>query len=135
MAWNDNKWVFKVFIRWLIMRDNIKLKEQIDYQIKMNKISFEKLLENGLSDTSKIIIDFFYYSKNEKSLQKLKYILYEETDYDIELHLDIELEVWVLTGQTKPTKISLEILNQWIEWMCTVWYNNWCDFDGWGTEL
>ena len=102
------------------MRDNIKLKEQIDYQIKMNKISFEKLLENGLSDTSKIIIDFFYYSKNEKSLQKLKYILYEETDYDIELHLDIELEVWVLTGQTKPTKISLEILNQWIEWMCAV---------------
>jgi hypothetical protein len=39
---------------------------------------------------------------------------------------------WVVTGTTQPTKVSLDILNDWVESMVAAGFDRDCAFDGWG---
>ena len=38
-------------------------------------------------------------------------------------------------GTTQKTKITLEILNQWVTWMVAAGVDHGCLFDGWGTSV
>ena len=38
-------------------------------------------------------------------------------------------------GNTQLTKISPDILGEWIDWMVTAGLERDCEFDGWGTEV
>ena len=41
---------------------------------------------------------------------------------------------WEVTGTTQPTKVSLEILDEWVAWMVAAGFEHGgCRFDGWGT--
>jgi hypothetical protein len=42
---------------------------------------------------------------------------------------------WTVAGSTQLTRISPEILDQWVDWMVAAGLERNCEFDGWGTEI
>jgi hypothetical protein len=39
---------------------------------------------------------------------------------------------WTVTGSTRETKVSHDILDQWVTWMVAAGFETGCEFDGWG---
>lgn len=100
----------------------------------MNELTWNKLIESGLTEQSQIRIDFFYASETKESAHDLERFLTEQTDYETSVDSANGTE-WIITGKTQATTISFEILNQWVEWMIIAGAQFNCIFDGWGVEL
>jgi hypothetical protein len=99
-------------------------------QLTMNPKTWAELQEHGVDESSQLRLDFFYDAPGEREAQSLTAFLRAETDYDVTA--DGSQEQWSVTGTTQPTAVSLEILNQWVDWMVTAGAEHACEFDGWG---
>ncbi len=48
----------------------------------------------------------------------------------------LSMKAWSVSGSTQPTAVSLDILNEWIQWMVSAGAaNGGCEFDGWGAPV
>jgi hypothetical protein len=58
------------------------------------------------------------------------------TDYDVRIGSSGSFfrRRWRVESTTQETKISQEILDQWVTWMVAAGGECGCDFDGWGTS-
>jgi hypothetical protein len=107
-------------------------RENLLHQLKMNKVAWSKLTERGYQLGTPISLDFAFIAFDEGKAKDLKGFLDEETDYETRVIFN---ESWEVTGKTRETEISLDVLNQWVEWMVTAGQNFECEFDGWGAEV
>jgi Regulator of ribonuclease activity B len=103
-------------------------------QLAMNKISWQKLVQNGLTSNDEVQLDFWYYAANKENAEALKAFLEKETDYEVLVEVSGN-SMWNIKGHTQKTEISLDILNQWVEWMVIAGQEFECQFDGWGVQL
>jgi len=110
--------------------------ENLANQLEMNKKTFAKLVANGLTPETEVRLEFYYVAESELSATELSGLLSSETDYEVAVVPPNESEsTWLVTGNTNPTVLSLEILDQWVDWMVTAGKEHNCQFDGWGTEI
>lgn len=101
-------------------------------QMDMNPTTFGRLTELGLTPETLVRLDFAYECPNEPAAQALLQFLRADTDYDFTVTRESDVE---LRGTTQPTAITLDILNQWVFWMCRAGVEHGdCIFDGWGTS-
>jgi Regulator of ribonuclease activity B len=107
--------------------------EVVELQHRMNRLTFRRLLELGLSSSDELRLDFTFVADDEEAARQLLAYLNTETNYDVEVALGAG--VWSLTGTTQATLVTLEILDQWVEWMAAVGIEHQCEFDGWGTSI
>jgi regulator of RNase E activity RraB len=105
----------------------------VELQQRMNRLTFQRLLELGLSPDHELNLDFAFVADDEESLRALSKYLTLETDY--ELVVGVSDGAWSLTGTTQPTQVTLEILDKWVEWMAHAGVSHRCEFDGWGTSI
>ena len=108
-------------------------------QVAMNSQTWAALQEHGVTESSELRLDFFYVAPGESEGEALAQFLRAETDYDVEVRSAkkgmLSKKQWSVTGSTQPTKVSLEILNQWVGWMVAAGAENGgCEFDGWGAQ-
>lgn len=108
--------------------------EIIENQLAMNISSWQTLVQNGLMPDDEVQIDFWYYTTNKENAEALKSFIEEETDYEVSVETSSN-SVWNVKGRTQKTEISLDILNEWVEWMVTAGQEFECQFDGWGIQL
>ena len=108
--------------------------EIIENQLAMNQISWQKLVQNGLTSDDEVRLDFWYYTTNKENAESLKVFLQNETDYEVSIEASNN-SVRSINGQTQKTEISLAILNEWVEWMVLAGQEFECQFDGWGVQL
>ena len=102
-------------------------------QMDMNPLTFARLTGLGPTPETPVRLDFAYECQSEASAGSLLEYLREETDYNLTLSRDGGI---TLRGTTQPTAISLDILQQWVFWMCRAGVEHGdCRFDGWGTPL
>jgi len=111
----------------------------LSQQLAMNPKTWEALQEHGVTEDSELRLEFFYVAPGESEAQNLVTCLQDETDYDVEARSHkkgmLSKRGWIVTGHTQPTKVSLEILNEWVDWMVTAGAEHGgCEFDGWGAE-
>jgi regulator of RNase E activity RraB len=105
-------------------------------QLAMNAETWQTLLRNGLKPDTELQLDFLFRSPDEKRAEGLKELL-EEYDYEVEVsegETSSEGE-WLVSGKTIPTALSLEKLDQWVEWMVAAGKEYDSEFDGWGTSV
>ena len=103
-------------------------------QIAMNQGTWKALLAHGLKPESEVELDFHYYAQSK---ERFGAYLRTETGYAVAVQSSgnwLKRKWWV-NGTTKKTKITLEILNQWAEWMVAKGCEHGCTFDGWGTSV
>lgn len=108
-------------------------------QLAMNPQTWAALQEHGVDESTMLRLDFFYVAPGQAEAEALGGFLREETDYDVDVHSIkkgmLSKKQWSVTGTTQPTAVSLDILDQWVDWMVSAGAENGgCEFDGWGAQ-
>ena len=106
-------------------------------QLAMNSQTWATLQGHGATEQSELRLDFSYNARNQESAEALCAFLQEETDYEVRVESDGSLfgRKWRVEGTTQATKVSQEILDEWVTWMVTAGKDKACAFDGWGTSI
>ena len=122
------------------MNDNVqeaddRYRSLLESQLAMNKVTWVRMQELGVTDSTELVLEFAYYATQEIEARALERVLNAETDYAVEVGQLEDDVVWVVQGSTQPTTLTLEKLDQWVEWMVTVGLHNGCEFDGWGAPV
>ena len=111
--------------------------EILAQQLEMNPHTLAHLERAGLRPDTKVRLDFMYLAPDKTAAEALQHLLKQQTDYDVSVRSEGGLlrKKWLLSGQTQPTSITREILDQWVTWMVAAGEEAGCEFDGWGTEV
>lgn len=115
-----------------------KHRETLARQLAMNKQTWETLQEVGVTEESELRLDFFYVAPGDQPAHALAAFLQAETDYDVQVVSSgggfLKKKAWSVTGSTQPTKVSADVLDDWVTWMVAAGFNEGCEFDGWGAQ-
>jgi hypothetical protein len=114
----------------------------LELQLHRNRDIWATLQEHGADADRELRLGFLYVAPGEPEAQALVAFLGEETDYDLRAQSrpgggapDAEAE-WVVIGTTQPTAVTLELLDDWVEWMITAGAAAGpCAFDGWAAQV
>jgi hypothetical protein len=124
----------------------------LELQLIRNRDVWAGLQERGVVADTALRLGFIYVAPGESEAQALVDLLREETDYDVDVHArrdegpadeDLDLEAdpdpedaWYVIGTTQPTPVTLELLDDWVEWMIAAGAAAGpCAFDGWAAQL
>jgi hypothetical protein len=107
----------------------------LERQLAMNVQTWNALRGHGVTEETYLKLDFSYDAPTRAAADELAKLLREETDYDV-ADPRPSGSSFVLTGTTQETKVSLDILNQWVDWMYAAGRQcDSCEFDGWGAQV
>ena len=115
------------------MVSDVKYQELLAKQLAMNGKTLERLVINGLKDDTEVQLDFFYYGQDEEAGQRFVDFLLKESGYNAAIAKDDD--GWAVTGKTKNTRVTKEILDRWVDWMIIAGLKYDFEFDGWGTVV
>jgi hypothetical protein len=110
----------------------------LDMQLRENPGIWARFQEHGL-DEMELRLGFIYLAPGEDAAQQLAGFLREETDYEVEVRSQRARRLakpdWFVVGATQPTPVSLDLLNEWVEWMVAAGaVEGPCAFDGWAAQ-
>ena len=109
----------------------------LDHQRLMTTETWKKLKSQGVTEETKLSLEFFYYASSKDAAEKyMRHLL--EYEYAVKIKPEKENApsgLWVLTGHTQPTQVNEKILLKWVDYMVTSGWKFGCVFDGWGTEI
>ncbi len=115
--------------------------ELLELQLRTNRDIWAGLQEHGLADDAELRLGFIYLAPGEPEARSLVDFLREATDYDLDARsrrdegTDGE-ESWFVIGTTQPTTLTLDLLDDWVEWMIAAGaVEGPCAFDGWAAQL
>ena len=93
----------------------------------------EAFADAGVTEETQLELDFFYMSGGSDADEELDDYLTGRTDYDVQACASRQYGV---TGSTQPTKVSVQVLDEWVAWMVRAGYEHGrCKFDGWGAAV
>jgi hypothetical protein len=121
------------------MSDEPEWYEQIlDLQLSENPGIWARFQEHGM-DEHEWRLGFIYLAPGEHEAQELAAFLREQTNYEVEVRSQrprrLAGQEWLVVGATQPTLVTLELINEWVEWMVAAGATAGpCAFDGWTAE-
>jgi hypothetical protein len=109
----------------------------LEKQLAMNRQTWAALQRHGVTEESKLRLDFSYNAPSRGAADELCALLREQTDYEVTVESvgSFLRRKWRVEGRTQETPVSPVILDQWVTWMVTAGRERSCDFDGWGTAV
>jgi hypothetical protein len=112
----------------------------LELQLRENRDIWARLTEHGVGEHSELRLGFVYVAPGESEARALVAFLDEETDYELEARArpgeGDAANDWVVIGTTTPTPVTLELLDDWAEWMIAAGaVEGPCAFDGWAAQL
>jgi hypothetical protein len=109
------------------------LRENLSHQATMDTQTIAQLRKQGVTDTTKLKLEFFFYTDDEAKAQGLVKEL-QALEYQVECEPSSgDSRLFVVTGWTTPIQMGEEIVLEWTDKMCRLGFQHDCDFDGWGT--
>ena len=114
-----------------------KAKIIIERQINMSGDTLDALRRAGLADDMEIQLDFFFLAPNGAHARALVTHLTKNDCLDLSAQRSggILSRKFTVTGKTRPTVVTTQVLAQWIPWMVVQGMIHECQFDGWGAEV
>ena len=126
----------------------------LEHQLERNREVWTELREDGVQEGSELRLGFLFVAPGVAEADQLVAFLHEETDYEVHSRQrpgdgddeddeddgkdgddDAEPD-WVVIGITQPTPVSLDLLDDWCEWMIAAGAGEGpCAFDGWAAQL
>ena len=119
------------------MPDSTNYESALAHQLAMNKETWAALQQHGLTDQSKVRLDFTYLAPSRDAANALEQFLRDDSDYDLSVQSQGSFfrKTWTVTGTTQETAVFPEVLDQWVTWMVAAGRQHQCKFDGWGTSV
>jgi len=115
--------------------------ELLDQHLARNQDIWAGLREHGITDESRLRLGFIFVAPGVAEADQLVAFLHEETDYEVRTRerpgADADADAdWVVIGTTQPTPVSLELIDDWCEWMIAAGAAEGpCAFDGWAAQV
>jgi hypothetical protein len=115
--------------------------ELLDRQLERNREIWADLREQGVGDDDELRLGFIFVAPGVAEADQLVAFLSEETDYEMSARLrpgddDDTDPDWIVIGTTQPTPVTLELVDDWCEWMIAAGAAEGpCAFDGWAAQL
>ncbi len=103
-------------------------------QITMAPQTMGQLREYGVTDGSKLKLEYFFYTNTR---EKAGGLATELADRGYDGKHDVaagDPSLFVITGWAKPMKMTDEAVAGWTGEICDLGYKFDCEFDGWGTN-
>ena len=103
-------------------------------QKEMNSKTLEQLSTLGVNESSRLCVEFFFYTKYADKASNLAIDL-SKLGYKIETvdRSAGDKRLYVISGWTTKIKMDSESLTDWTSQMYKLGCEHDCDFDGWGT--
>jgi hypothetical protein len=120
--------------------DEDDLRAAVARQRVMSQDAWAMLQAHGVTEDTDLSLELLYFAGDESKAEVPARHLKRERDYEVRVEPAagsvglFKRKKWVVTGTTRETKISLEILNDWITWMVVAGFKAGCEFDRWGTR-
>ena len=92
--------------------------ELIAAMVARNRQLWELLERAGVTEETELRLEFFYDSAGDAGDAELAEFLGRETDYEVHR----TSENYGIIGSTKPTTVSRQILDEWVDWMVIAGY-------------
>ena len=108
--------------------------DNVAKQKQMNSQTLEQLIKYGITDTSELKLEFFFYTNEQEKASKLAIEL-KKLNYEID-HVDTSAsgkKEWIVSGWSTKIRMDLKTVTNWTTQMCKLGFDNDCEFDGWGT--
>ncbi len=103
-------------------------------QSRMTPQTLEQLRDYGVTDDSKLALEFFFYTDTAAKASALATLLSTE-GYLVEHGPSASDETTlVVTGWTTRMRMDEKTVTAWTERMCRIGFEHDCQFDGWGTN-
>jgi hypothetical protein len=107
----------------------------LERQLAMNVQTWNVLRQHGVTEQTDLRLDFSYEAPTRAAADKLVKLLQDETDYALAEPTPAGTG-YLVSGTTRETQVSLDILNQWVDWMHAAGrQSDGCEFDGWGAQV
>ena len=105
-------------------------------QWAMNHQTWRILQDHGVTLAPEVRLEFVYRAPDRAAALRLQHFLEDQTDYDVAVQSSgsSRQKQWIVAGTTRPTGISPDFLDQWVDWMIAAGLERDCEFEGWGTE-
>jgi Regulator of ribonuclease activity B len=106
-------------------------------QVAMNRQTFAALQQAGLKPQSEVQLDFTFVAPDEERALALRSLL-EQNDcigVSAQKRPGLFSKKYTVTGKSAPTNLTIEVLDQWVQWMVVQGLELDCEFDGWGTSV
>ena len=105
-------------------------------QLALNHLTWAQLENSGVTPDTELQLDFAYHAPSKDKAEQLKGVL-TEYEYSVTLKKSgvLPWSKWLVSGRTSRTTLTLQKLNQWVQWMVTAGKESEAEFDGWGAEL
>lgn len=123
------------------MTDEREWFEQLlELQQRANPAIWQNMRRLGVSEDTLLRLAFIYLAPGEAQAGALVRFLESETDYEVQARerptgTSGKAE-WLVVGATQPTAVSLEMINDWVQWMVAAGASEGpCAFDGWTSEI
>ena len=103
-------------------------------QITMAPQTMEQLRGYGVTDESKLKLEYFFYTNTPEKAERLAKDLADrgyEGGHEVAA---VDPSQFVITGWTTPMKMTDEVVVGWTSEMCDLGHQFDCEFDGWGTN-
>jgi len=117
--------------------DEEKAKSIIARQMEMSGRTLDALRRAGLSDQTKIQLEFFFNAPNENAAKSLVADLGRKDCLDLSVKKtgSVFFRKYIVEGKTYKTQVTTAVLAQWLPWIVVQGFVHGCEFDGWGAEV
>ena len=120
-------------------RDEAHFNKILVKQVAMVEDTWDALQRAGVTGDTQLRLDCLYYAPGESEAHELAEFLGHETDYDVRVESDaggfLKKATSKVASTTQPTRVSLDILEEWVRWMVAAGAQYDCEFDGWGAKV
>ncbi len=111
-----------------------KFCENLAKQTKMSPLTVTQLRKLGVTDSTTLKLEFFFYTDKETKARGLASAL-QQLHYDANSKPSAgDRRILLVTGWTTPMTMDDKTVVAWTEQMCRLGYEHDCEFDGWGTS-
>lgn len=116
---------------------------QIQKQMTATQATLDALVRAGLAPHHVVSLDFSFVAPDRARADLLRAHLERNHCLDVSVDPIDEAESGradpaaphAVSGRSHPTKLSGELLNQWVPWMVVQGVRHECEFDGWSTQV
>ncbi len=109
-------------------------RKNLNGQMTMLYKILAQLMNYGVTDSTTLKLEFFFYTDTEEKAFTLAAAL-KKLNYEVEATPSQgDEQLMLIRGWTGPIKMDESSVEAWTEQMVRLGYNHDCEFDGWGSN-
>lgn len=108
--------------------------ENVKRQVSMTPRTLEQLRGYGVTDSTELTLEYFFYTDTEEKAGGLVDDLRARGYLAAHRSAASHDATYVVTGWTTSLRMEEAVLVRWTEAMCELGYERDAEFDGWGTH-